>query len=120
MMIIENPETGLGRRQIQVDVHHVNFLLSADGLEHVQVIQHRDGFARSRFPIQGKMDRVASPEHGGEVGTQILDFRIPDIQGEDLIQNPELLAPVKLLIVEKSSIQDYGILKQRLDLLFDF
>ena len=60
------------------------------------------------------------PEHGGEVGTQLLNFRIPDIQGEDLIQDAELFVPVELLIVEKPSIQDDSILKQRLNLQFDF
>jgi hypothetical protein len=66
------------------------------------------------------MNGMAPPEHWGEVGAQILDFRIPDIQGEDLIQDAELFTPVKLFIVEIPSIQDDGILKQGLDLLFDF
>jgi len=66
------------------------------------------------------MNRMTAPEHGGKVGTQILDFRIPDIQSEDLIQDLELLASFELFIVEIPSIQDNGILKQGLDLLFDF
>lgn len=66
------------------------------------------------------MNGMASPEHGGEVGTKVFDFCITDIQSEDLIQNLELFASVELLIVEISSIQDDGILKQGLNLPFDF
>jgi len=45
----------------------------------------------------------------GASGNQILDFRIPDIQSEDLIQDLELLASFELFIVEIPSIQDNGI-----------
>jgi hypothetical protein len=63
---------------------------------------------------------MPSLEQGSKVRTHVLDFGVTNIDGKDFFQDLKLFFPVELLVVEVFSIQDDGIVQDRLDLFFDF
>jgi hypothetical protein len=53
------------------------------------------------------------------MSTQLVDFLFPDVDVEYGLENPELLVPEELFVVEVSTIADDVVFQKRLDLSFD-